>query len=202
MLLKIYSPCKWMTDQFLIPLFLTFMAVNSQDVAASWLSQFSNALVSQQAKSVTTCFCTDGWFRDLFVFSWDYRTLEGIEKISEYLTTALPSRHIYGLELDARPGLLAQHGSISPWASGVSAGFTFSTPRFKGTGHFRIQLVDGEWKAFTVAMMLDELKEHGEIGYEEGVYGGHRLVWSDVLRERKIKVEEDPQVVISTCFTQ
>jgi hypothetical protein len=118
----------------------------------------------------------------VLVFTWDNRTLEGIDKISNYLADTLPTRQISDFKLDTRPGLAAEHGSLSPWATGVSSGFTFATPLFTGIGYFRIQLVDGQWKAFTVSMILDEVKGHEEKGPEEGVYDNHTLSWSDVTK--------------------
>jgi hypothetical protein len=56
----------------------------------------------------------------------------------------------------------------------------------------------GDWKALSVFMMMDDLKGHEEVGYEDGVYGGHTLGWEDVNRERREKVESNPHVIVGS----
>jgi hypothetical protein len=58
----------------------------------------------------------------------------------------------------------------------------------------------GEWLANAVFMMLGDIRGHEEAGPEEGVYGGHTLAWSDIVRERRVKIEQDPYVLISMSW--
>lgn len=58
----------------------------------------------------------------------------------------------------------------------------------------------GAWKAFTVLMSLDSLKEHEPIGADQGVYHGSSLCWTEVREERRRKIEENPHVLIGELF--
>lgn len=178
--------------------------VYSKEVVAGWLAQFSLALSSDDIRSVLSCFHPDAWLRDALVFTWDNRSLEGTEKISNYLTNTFKTAQVSSLELDLRAGLVPEYGPISPWASGVSSGFTFSTWVGTGKGYVQLRQAEGDdcWKAHLVFMMLDELKGYEEMDAEEGVYGGHTLAWSDVAQERRQSVENNPHVLIGTLFSR
>ncbi|KAJ7593122.1 FAD/NAD-P-binding domain-containing protein [Mycena floridula] len=176
---------------------MTDTDLDAKAIAGNWLAKFATALSSDQVDLVTSCFSeSDAWFRDTLVFSWDNRTQHGIEKISKYLANNMSETRISDLELVDETGLSPELGPLCPWLSGVSSGFTFSTPIATGKGFFRIHEDAGEWKAFTVFMMLDQLKGSEEMGHEEGVYGGHTIAWSEVQQDRASRIENDPHVLI------
>ncbi|KAL4243845.1 hypothetical protein ABKN59_010876 [Abortiporus biennis] len=195
-------------------------------LANTWLDKFASSIYQNDApRLVNDCFLPYGWFRDVLVFSWNLRSLEGITKIEKYLTTTITNnsdnsnrntnQNETPLKLANVTNITLVSGSddnqkyhnprfIPKTESGGSSGlelcFKFETRVGYGSG--RAQLVaegqpeSQEFKALTVTMILEEIRGHEEMGYESGVYGEHTLAWGDVLAERKAKIEKDPYVLI------
>ncbi|ESK92689.1 flavin-binding monooxygenase [Moniliophthora roreri MCA 2997] len=173
------------------------MSSSPKDIAVNWLNDFANHLAVGNAQGVASCFHEEGWLRDILIFSWNNRSLEGPAKIRSFLQENLKPRHISDARVDERPFLVPEAGKITPTKDGVSSGFTFETPIAHGQGFFTLMEVGrGEWKALTVLMMMEDLKGHEELGYELGMYGDHTLAWGDVKMERQRRIEEDPHVLI------
>ncbi|KAJ7764270.1 FAD/NAD-P-binding domain-containing protein [Mycena metata] len=175
------------------------MTVNPSKVALSWISRFGKALESGDVNATVYSLHTDGYFRDILVFSWDNRCLHGDANLTAYLTGALDKVSIRGVKLETRGGLTPQYGPLSDKLSlrAVSAGFTFTCAVGVGRGYFYLISTDsGEWKALVVMMALADIKGHEEIENELGVYGDHTLAWTNVLQERQRAIESDPHVLI------
>ncbi|KZT01059.1 FAD/NAD-P-binding domain-containing protein [Laetiporus sulphureus 93-53] len=168
--------------------------VDLQDVADAWLTKFAVAVFSGDVAATVDCFIPNGWLRDVLIFTWDTRSLEGREKIAAYLQDTLSSAHISNFKLDEKPGLKPEHALDRA----VATGFTFETPDRTGRGYAYLVKDDGssEWKALSVFMMVEEIKDHEELGPELGVYGGHTLSWEEVNAARRAAIESDPYVVI------
>ncbi|TDL17734.1 FAD/NAD-binding domain-containing protein [Rickenella mellea] len=169
------------------------------EIASAWLAWFSEALTSRNAKLASKLFLPNGWFRDVLIFDWDNRSLQGHAKIESYFSSALSGANIQNVVLDERAGLTPSYFVVTPDLSGVEAAFKFDTPIAYGRGYIRL-LPDhsqpGEWRALAVYMTADNLKGHEEAGNETGVYDGHTLSWTDIKAERRGEVEADPQVVV------
>ncbi|KAI1793660.1 dimethylaniline monooxygenase (N-oxide-forming) [Ganoderma leucocontextum] len=56
------------------------MALNPLLVSSQWLSQCSSALQTADVKAFVDLFLPSGWLRDILVFTWDIRSLDGREK--------------------------------------------------------------------------------------------------------------------------
>lgn len=174
------------------------------DIVRKWLALYASALASHKGEAVANLFLPEGWLRDVLTFTWDIRSLEGTQKIKTYLTEAnvLEKAAIRDVKLDESRFVATflpipkPDGTVN---EGIEAFFTFET----WVGHARgcVRLLkdggEGEWKALSVSMILDDLRGHEEVGFESGIYGGHTLAWSDVRAERREKVERDPHVLIS-----
>ncbi|KAJ7184407.1 FAD/NAD-P-binding domain-containing protein [Mycena filopes] len=172
-------------------------------VASSWLQQYGECLTSSDIRGAVSCFRPDGFLRDVLVFTWDNRTLNGHEKIAAYLEDTIASTRITDVELDTRPGLVPEVGGLntqltSPAAeTTVSAGFTFRCKVGPGQGYFALNPTeDGDWKAISVMMRLVDITGHEEWIQEDRIYGGHTLSWSDVNRDKREAIEKYPYVLI------
>lgn len=53
---------------------------------------------------------------------------------------------------------------------------------------------DGTWKAFTLFLMLNDIKGHEEKGARSGYYDGHTTTWNEVYE--KARIEKDPDLII------
>ncbi|KAJ7479282.1 FAD/NAD-P-binding domain-containing protein [Mycena latifolia] len=167
---------------------------NYPEIASTWLTQFSGFLTSADAAGTATCFHGHGYLRDILVFTWSNRTLQGHAKITGYLEGTLGAATITDVKLDERTHLTP---TFMPMAGSVVSGFTFETAVGHGQGYFFLNPApSGEWKALSVFMTLADIRGYEESGPEVGVYGGHTLAWEDVDRERRLKIEEDPYVLI------
>ncbi|KAJ6515433.1 FAD/NAD-P-binding domain-containing protein [Mycena sanguinolenta] len=164
------------------------------DISLSWLTQFSTALAALDVQGATECFLSHGYLRDILVFTWSNRTLQGHTKIASYIQGTLGGAGTTDFKLDDRRHLSP---SFSPTTGTIVSGFTFETAVGPGQGYFYLgPSPSGEWKALSVLMTLGDIRGHEESGPELGIYGGHTLAWEDVDRERRAKVEQDPHVLI------
>ncbi|KAJ6553103.1 dimethylaniline monooxygenase [Mycena capillaripes] len=166
------------------------MQAHYPEIASSWLQRFGRALVSSDVARAVACFHPEGFLRDILVYTWSNRTLAGRAKIAEYLNSGLGVASIAAINLDSRPHLTPEFASAT---STITSGFTFETATGPGQGYFVLNpTASGEWLANAVFMILSDIRGHEETGPEEGVYGGHTLAWSDIARERRLKIEQDP----------
>ncbi|KAJ7749873.1 FAD/NAD(P)-binding domain-containing protein [Mycena olivaceomarginata] len=170
----------------------------------------SAAAINGAAKDGATfadLFIPTGWLRDLLCFSWDFRTMAGRGKISEFLdnkSAGSKSRiehaalHNFQIETTSTIGPPATFPVPgNPGVQGVSAAFAFSvtSPPASGRGFFRL-FPDGAggWKAFTVLMNLAELAGHEEPTGRPLISGD--IIWEEERAKKIIEIENDPTVVI------
>ncbi|KAJ7433671.1 FAD/NAD-P-binding domain-containing protein [Mycena galericulata] len=173
------------------------MALDYPAIASSWLHTFSSALAAGDVPGAVACIAPDGYLRDILVFTWTNRTLNGRARITEYLDTTLKPAGISQAALDTRAHLTPGFGPVTHAAMGMSSGFTFETAIGHGQGYFSlVQGTAGEWKALTVLMTLADIRGHEESGPETGFYGGHTLAWHDIHRARREEIERNPHVLI------
>ncbi|KAJ3875643.1 FAD/NAD-P-binding domain-containing protein [Lentinula edodes] len=173
------------------------MDTESNRIASAWLSQLSYSLEQKDAASCASLFHHNGWLRDLLVFTWNLRTLNGHGQILDYLSSNMESTTISELKINSQDVYFRPSPGDLPGS--VSSGFTFSTPIANGRGLFtltRVASEPGVWKAFTLLVSLDSLKGHEPIGAEQGVYHGNLLCWSEVREQRARIIEANPHVLI------
>ena len=177
------------------------MSPNPQTVASTWLLACTAALQNADVNAFTNLFLSDGWLRDLLVFTWDIRTLEGREKILCYLMDRFSDAHITNIRLDETPDLAPRACEVPvSQAAGVEFVFSFECQRGHGRAHVRLaQNADGVYRAFTAFTELVDL-----LGYEElsslplrddvtGVPGRDmQKDYADWVQD----VEANPQVII------
>ncbi|PIL34655.1 hypothetical protein GSI_03434 [Ganoderma sinense ZZ0214-1] len=140
------------------------MALNPHLIASQWLSQCSSALRDADAKAFVDLFLPNGWLRDILVFTWDIRTLEGREKILSYLTDRFSDAHITNIRLDETPDLSPRTSEVPlSQLPCVEFAFSFECQRGHGRAHVRlVQDADGVHRTLTALTELVDL-----LGYEE-----------------------------------
>ncbi|KAI0752533.1 FAD/NAD-P-binding domain-containing protein [Daedaleopsis nitida] len=140
------------------------MSPDPRSTATLWLDAFSSAVTSGDLDALTALFLPDGWFRDLLVFTWDLRSLEGREKIKSFLSPTLSAAQISNIKLDESADFAPRTAFLRQLhAHDIEFGFTFECLRGHGHGYVRM-LPDsaGEYKALTVLTMLNDLRDHEE----------------------------------------
>ncbi|KAI9066764.1 FAD/NAD-P-binding domain-containing protein [Trametes sanguinea] len=135
-------------------------------LAKEWLSAFAAAIGSNDSNALAQTILADGWLRDILVFTWDIRSLEGRERIASYLSTTLPIAAVSSIKLDERPFLAPRTFELPlKQATGVEAAFTFECAHGRARGNVRILPdADGNYKAFTLMTELFDLPDHEEQG--------------------------------------
>lgn len=177
------------------------------EATEGWLKKFNAALSSGNERDIKTLFTKESYWRDQLCLEFDYHTLHGPEKISDFLTNKVKSVRLQSLNIDdsaahKKPAASALdfYGKIPC----VQAWLKFETDIGRGAGIVKLvqDTDDGnKWKAFTLFTTLRELK-----GYEEGCgtrrpNGAHhgevlgRKNWQD-RRNAQQNCENDPVVLI------
>ncbi|KAF2107969.1 hypothetical protein BDV96DRAFT_531419 [Lophiotrema nucula] len=186
------------------PATATSTSVDASQVAQDLISNLNDALANQYFSAVTDLFLDENsYWRDHLALSWDLRTLKGRKSIWEYLQGS--KTPVTKIEVDASAANRAPAvGPIDAYGDvqGIQFYITFETEIGRGRGTVRLAEADGEWKIFTLATHLGELK-----GFEESVgkrrtkgvqHGGNpdRKNWRET-READAEFEgSEPKVLI------
>jgi len=157
------------------------MSENSPtDRISTWLSDFGAALEGGDIPSAVAMFDDDCYWRDLVSFTWNIKTSEGKDAITQLLEATLS---------DTKPAQWLIEGDGTE-ADGLTEGwFTFETSVSRGKGCIRLK---GD-KCWTLLTTMTELKGHEEHkgasrprGVEHGIVKG-RKNWL----ERKMREEAE-----------
>ena len=179
------------------------MAEEPHAVAASWLTAFTFALEEANLDALRNLFLPDGWFRDILVFSWDVRSLEGRDRIQSYLTSKLSEAQISSVEL-RNDQHFSPHASFLPLIQthDVEFGFKFGCRRGGGEGYTRlVRDTDGTYRAWSAFMMLSYLYGHEELStlhLRDDVTGVPGRDMQKEFTQWVSNVEAEPYVLIGT----
>jgi putative flavoprotein involved in K+ transport len=125
---------------------------------AAWLADFESALAARDIENVVAKFVPDSIWRDLVAFSWNIKTVEGRDGITDLLWARLADTDPSGFRIREIP---------TDDGGGVTSAFIeFETAVGRGVGHLRLK-GDLGWTLLTA---LNELK-----GHEEPI-GPHRVL--------------------------
>lgn len=153
--------------------------LTADDIAMRWLQDFESALSRRDIPAAAGLFATDSYWRDLVSFTWNLKTVENPDGVTDLLTHNLDRVSPAKFELN-EPAATAD-GVTEAW-------FTFTTSVGRGKGLVRLIDEDGI-KAWTVLTSLQEITGHEEPrgtrrvkGAEHGV-DAERKSWSEKLAE-------------------
>ena len=159
----------------------------------TWLTAFSDALTSNDTTEAAALFTEDCFWRDLIAFTWNIRTFEGRQEITEMLDETLASVQPSGWRVT--------EGEEPAEAGGITeAWIDFETAVGRGHGHLRLR--DGQ--AWTLLTTLYELRGHEESkgpgrpkGAEHGASRG-RTTWLEKREHeaQELGFTEQPYVLI------
>ena len=119
----------------------------------AWLADFEAALAVRDIDRVAGMFAVDSFWRDLVSFTWNLKTMEGREQITDMLTTRLAGTDPSGFRTRETP---TEDGGVT------TAFIEFETAVGRGVGHLRLKDEDGQPRAWTLLTALQELKGHEE----------------------------------------
>jgi putative flavoprotein involved in K+ transport len=145
-----------------------------------WLERFDSALQAGDAAAAADLFATESYWRDLVAFTWNIRTVEGRDGVTDMLQASLPHTKPRGWRTTEEP--TSADGVTEAWIG-------FETEAGRGGGHLR--LIDGG--AWTLLTALEELKGHEESqGFRrpKGVQHGASRERETWLEDRQREAEE------------
>ncbi|KIY47982.1 hypothetical protein FISHEDRAFT_74104 [Fistulina hepatica ATCC 64428] len=73
--------------------------VDAPGIARTWFTLFAKNVEAHDIDGVLDLFLADALWKDLLVFTWDFRTLHGTQKIATFLHDRLPSAHAHAFTL-------------------------------------------------------------------------------------------------------
>lgn len=181
------------------------MALDPQLIASTWLAAFATASQNGDVEAFSSLFLPNGWLRDLLVFSWDIRSLEGRSKVAGYVAGTLASAEIKDVKLDERAHLAPQVSFVSAVpAVDVELAFSFEFRNGHGRGYARLLPdEDGAFKALTAFLMLSDIQGHEEqdvLTLRDDSAAPGRDLQKD-FDQWAHGVETNPYVLISMCPT-
>ena len=126
-------------------------------IVKDWLQRFEKSSKDPNDKDLSNLFIENCWWRDIMALSWEFRGINGIPTVAEYLLVNQEKSGFTQLEP-------VEHGPISPSVQEMGpmtfivAGFTFRTKVGNGKGVIRLSSTGpSEWKAWTLFTWLREL---------------------------------------------
>ncbi|MGZ0145923.1 flavin-containing monooxygenase [Kribbella sp. WER1] len=168
---------------------------SADERATHWLTAFEDALRARDVPRAAGLFATTSFWRDLVAFTWNLKTVENPDGVTDLLTKTLETTDPSGFRL-TEPAAEAD-GVITAW-------FEFETGVGRGGGLVRLVDEDGQDKAWTLLTTLRELKGFEEprgvrrpLGAEHGA-DKHRQTWKE---KRQAEAEtlgsaEQPYVLV------
>ncbi|KAL4959267.1 flavin-containing monooxygenase [Aspergillus stella-maris] len=183
--------------------------INATEIAKQWLAALDTYLMNATkggTPSINHLFHQDSWWRDMLVLTWDFRTIKGIDKISDFILRYHSGVRLGNVGLD-------NSGNVGPKAecpvaglTWITACFSFSTRCGRGSGVVYLTPCseDGDWKAYSVYTALDTLnhceerlgtnRPEGTIAPE--LRGSSGQSWAE-QREKKVEFRDtEPTVLV------
>lgn len=160
-------------------------------IATEWLKKFADAMAGGDAAAAANLFAEESYWRDLVIFTWNIKTMEGRDSIRAMLDARLGEVKPGGWNLDGEAN--EADGVIDAWVN-------FDTAVACGRGHLRLR--DGQcWTLLTTMVELkgheEEKKEKRPMGVEHGVEPG-RKSWLEKRQqeESELGYKRQPYCVI------
>lgn len=175
--------------------------LHAKTIAERWIRDFEGALTSNSREKLEKLLVKDAWARDLLALSWDFRTLQGRDKVLGYLQD---NHHasINSLRLRDYGAFQPSFKKPYPGMQWVESMFDFESRYGSGKGMLRLVL-DGEegdgWRCYLIHFVLQELKDCGEkTGFTrpEGYVDTSGGNWQQRRERQKEFLDEDPAVLI------
>lgn len=156
--------------------------------AQAVLDALNQGLAAEKSEAVAGLFADESYWRDLVLFTWNLKTMEGPAQIAEMLrhqlSPALPVR----FELDPKETVEEAGGVVSAW-------LTIDTSLARGTGHLRLK----NGRIWTLLTTMQELKGFEEPlgqrrpkGAEHGIHK-HRQTWLEKREQEAAELGRSTQ---------
>ncbi|MGZ8821456.1 MAG: flavin-containing monooxygenase [Aeromicrobium sp.] len=145
----------------------------------SWLADFESALKARDVGRAAGMFATSSFWRDLVSFTWNIKTVEGREGITDMLNSQLDQADPSGFHTTETP--TEADGVTEAWIE-------FETAAGRGRGQVRLK-DEGAWTLLTTLYELKGFEEPKGTGRPRGAEHGanrDRETWTE-KREREAR---------------
>lgn len=169
-------------------------------IITQWLGSFQQAVRNGSVDDLAELFNEDAWIRDFLTFSWDFRTIQGSNKVSEYIKQSQDAANLVAISARDHGKFQPNFKTPAPGTNWVESMFEFETSIGQGKG--MVRLVSGDqpgWKAYLINFTLQELKGSEE---QSGLRRPHGYVdprggtWGERRERQKEFLDEDPAVFV------
>jgi putative flavoprotein involved in K+ transport len=173
--------------------------LSPQERVDAWLADFESALADRDIARVVSKFAVDSFWRDLVAFTWNIKTVEGHDGITDMLTARLADTDPSGFKTSEAPTEDIDGNTVI-----TSAFIEFETAAGRGKGHLRLRSDDAGDRAWTLLTALQELKGHEEPKGPTRVLGAvhgsdpDRRSWAEKRLDEELTLgyTEQPYIVV------
>lgn len=178
-------------------------------IASEWVKAF-NAFVQHDNDDIKQVFLPEACWRDLLCSTWDFHTLSGRDKITQFVTNTPKDSRIQSISLDPSASYKTPQSTQLGGVNVIQAFLAIDTPVGRGKGVVRLAVDpdDGDrWKVFTLATILHEVKGHEETtrsrrptGLNRKVEAGGRNWRDELVSQHSLEGDKEPVVLIIGAF--
>lgn len=159
------------------------VVITERQKVQALLSKLNKALKAHDINQILSLFLRDCYWRDLIALTWNIKTMEGNDAVSDMLSAQLTNAKPNNFKLYSGREVCTENGVTSAW-------ITFETAVARCEGQIRIK----EEKIWTLLTAMVELKGHEEplgtnrpMGTRQGSYG-NQLTWKEQQEKEKAEV--------------
>jgi putative flavoprotein involved in K+ transport len=166
-------------------------------IAADWLARFEEAAASGDFDALSALFVDDCWWRDMLCVNPDFTTARGMSQIRAKYGDRLATAGFYAVTPAQEPPIALEDGKMTVFV-------TFMTAVAHGRGVLRLVEDDGQWRAWTLLTMMQDL-----VGHEERRTSIHdaandaythaseqRETWPEMRARQREFADAEPAVVV------
>jgi len=141
----------------------------------------------------------------MLAFSWDIRTIHGLDKILTYFSENLAHTSPYNFKLRESGKFAPSSGNPIEGLEWIESMFDFETKVGRGSGMIRlVQGSDGVWKGYMIYTALQELKGFEENKGDRRPHGGNNSLiggaikgnWLERRERQKEFLDGEPDVFV------
>ena len=178
---------------------------SAKTIAQQWINKLESVLQANNAPQLPRLLHQDCWWRDMLALSWDFRTIHGLDKVSEYLSQNVAQSTPHSLKLRETGKFAPNFNSPTDGITWLESMFDFKTRVGSGSGMLRlVQDSDGVWKGCMMYTALQELNDFKESTGSRRAHGGNNSLlggpikgnWLDRRQRQMEFVDQEPTVLI------
>ena len=181
------------------------LPASAKNIAQQWINKLESVLQANDASQLPKILHQSCWWRDALALSWDFRTVHGLDKVSDYLSQNVENATPHSLKLRESGKFAPNFDSPIEGITWLESMFDFETRVGSGSGMLRlVQDSDGAWKGGMIYTALQDLKDFPEATGSRRAHGGNNSLvggtikgnWFERRQRQAEFIDEEPTVLI------